>query len=145
MIIQTNFAWEIVSSWNDSSASAIEDLRNPRKFFNFTHYGKSLNYRIERIDYSNGETLLVASHFSVVKLLFLGSGTTRLESMKEGTGGFITMADKIYAHLIKSQNVRRRGRILRRISWQISVDLVARVKWELKTLTRTNNWKLGAW
>lgn len=58
--------------------------------------------------------------------------------MKGGTGGFITMADKIYAHLIKAQTFAARGRISHLVS-KLAWLSWARVKWELKTLTRTNN------
>lgn len=73
----------------------------------FSHSSKFLNYRTGHVNYSRKhERQLVASHFSVVKLLSQRRHHARLESMKEETVGFITAVDKIYAHLIKNPKTR---------------------------------------
>lgn len=53
-------------------------------------------------------SLIQTVRFSVIKLL---SQQGRLESMKAGTAGFITMADEIYIHLIKPGLCRGRIRV----------------------------------
>jgi len=67
---------------------------------------------------------------------FLGllSQQRGLESTKVGTVGFIAVEDEIYAHLIKSQTPAAVDVSRGELAWIPR----ARLKWELKSLTRTN-------